>query len=153
MASSTAPTAITNLISAVTTQCSSDAAHILVTLGLPDANVQDVPNDVIFLTGAVDRPITPQTFIGSLGTGALRESYNFDVNISTFANDTAANVLSRVWVLVGYVEAALRADPTIGGAVELSWPQSTSGGEPQAVQEPAGWQCDLTVTIHAESTI
>jgi len=149
---STAPQVVQAILAdiAAVVAADSNAGAMTVCLGTPGPNVED---EVVYIPGEVNRVSTFQSFTGGFGAGTLRESYDFDVHVSVYSNEDGATCMNRAWVIAAYVETAIRNDPTVGGLVEVCYPSGTRGGEPAPIQEPAGVQTDIVITVHAETTL
>ena len=156
MAVSTVPAAETYITSAISTAAASDSLYneILICKGEPG---MDLPNDVIAVGyPETRRTVEPRFFIGSGGTGWLYETYEVDITISTWQGggaSQAATVSQRAWTLAGYVESAVRTDPSLGGAVLISYPMDTNGGDPQWTEDPIGLGATITLTVRCEARI
>lgn len=147
---SSVPAAQTAILTAIKAQISAQddpttASQVVVCLG--EEPTLDEPADVI-RTGEVRRPITVDTFIGSGGQDWLNEEYELDVVVSCWTGDgDPTAIVARAWQLVGYVETAVRTDPSLGELVDMAYPSESTGGEPVWTSEPIGRQVDITVVI------
>lgn len=148
---STVPTAIAALTSQIQTQVNTDPnpGSIQVFNGDEDMNR---PNDRILVATNVRRTVTHREFIGSLQLGALEEAYTIDVLVSAYSGDPdgVAN-MNRAWVLAGYVETAVRTDPTLGTTVLIARPAGTQGGQSYYTESPTGRQTDIIVSIFVDT--
>jgi hypothetical protein len=156
---STVPAAEAYLLSAIQTQAALDPSiqAMLIRLGEPG---RDLPNDSIVVGTNVRRTVTVRTFIGSGGTDWLNEGYDMNVECRSWlasgdADDTsviATQSLDRAWQLVGYVETAIRTDPSLGGLVNLAYPRSAEQEGPVWVNGPAGAGLItlITINVHVE---
>lgn len=152
---STVPAVSTYLLGAIQAQVATDplAASMLVKLG--EAGV-DLPNDIITI-GEVRRRLTPRTFIGSGGLDWELETYDIEVFISTWtgsgdSDDTSVvsiQLNDRLWQLIGYVETAVRTDPSLGELVTVAYPASTTATGP-TWPETGGLIAQAEMTVHAE---
>lgn len=149
---STVPSVVAQLLTDIQSACVGDAYYkqMTICLGTPGPDISD---EVIYLSGGANRNVTSMSLVGSLQANALRESYDLEVTVSVFSNDEGSTVLNRAWTLAGYVETAVRNDPTCANQVEVIYPSGSSGGEPVPIQSPAGVQVDIVLTIHVEATI
>jgi hypothetical protein len=150
---STAPQAMVYALGAIKSALSTDSAYgsMYVGLAIPGP---DVSNEIVCITGETNRQVQRQSFVGSMGALSLEEVYEIEVCISAF-NDQSdpAVVLNRAWTLAGYVDQAIRNDPTFGGLVLIAYPSSTVGGEVTPIGQPSGLQVNLTTSIRVEATI
>jgi hypothetical protein len=81
-----------------------------------------LPDDIISV-GDVMRTIDTFQMVGSGGAGWLDESFTVMVTVSVYrGGDNAQAVFERACVLAAAVEAAVRNDPTLGGAVTQAHP-------------------------------
>lgn len=121
------------------------------------------PNDIIVI-GNVRRDVATQNFVGSGGQYWLRETYEIDVEINTWLasgdtdgadSTTALAVDARGWQLLGYVETAVRNDPSLGGLVEIARPLTTTATGPIWTLPPSdvGLMLGLTLPIRCEVTL
>jgi hypothetical protein len=105
-----------------------DALVAIFTAALPDVQVLDGPPNVTLDSDFVTVGWSPykdtavdatQQFV-SLGTQRREEDFIIACYADSFSGDTGASVRrARVFQLVGVVEMALRADPTLGGVLSL----------------------------------
>ena len=150
---STAPQAMVYALGLIQTALSADTAYgsMYVGMAIPGP---DVSNEIVCITGETNRTLSRQSFVGSMGALALEEVYDIEVIISAFndQSDTTA-VLNRAWALAGYVDQAIRSDPSFGGLVLTAYPVSTTGGEITPIGQPSGLQVTLTTSIRVEATI
>lgn len=144
---STFPTAIAAIISQTQTQVNTDslASQIVVTWGEPG---MDLPNDIIMIGVDHTRKVNPEVLIGSYQTGSLKEAYTIDCLASSWSGDADPVALgNRAWVLAGYIETAVRTDPSLGTSVLEAHPSGTKGQGPTWTIDPIGRLCQVTVTI------
>lgn len=142
---STVPAAIAGLTTLVTTQVATDSLPILVVQGEPG---MDFPNDIIQIATDVRRTVIPEAFLGSYQTGSLQENYTISCLVSSYSGDPdPVAITSRAYVLAGYIETAVRTDPTLSTSVLEAHPSGTSGGLATWTESPVGRLCELTVTI------
>ena len=154
---STAPAAAAYLLTEITTAVATDPATILVKLGEPGRNR---PDDMI-LIGEVQRNVKEQSFVGSGGAGWLGEEYEQHITIGSWqANGDVYNestqalqVNARAWQLIAYVEAVVRADPSLGGLVEVAYPMQTTSSGPTWTTDPVGLLVSVNLPIRIEATI
>lgn len=93
---------------------------VLVSYGPPALNH---PDDMIIIEG-ISREITPLQMVGSGGAGWLDESYVVEVNVWVYRGGAdARTVLERASALADIVVAAVRTDPSLGGAVVVAHPE------------------------------
>ena len=148
---STVPSAIAALTSQIQTQVNTDpsATAIAVFTGDEDRNRA---NDRIIVATNVNRTVTHEAFLGSLQLGSLEEKYTIEVLVSAYSGDPdgVAN-MNRAWVLAGYVETAVRTDPTLGSSVLIARPAGTRGAQSYWTADPVGRQCDITVAIFVDT--
>ena len=150
---STVPAAIAALTSQIQTQVNTDAnaSSIEVVTG---EEWMDSPNDLIVVVTNVNRAVTHENYLGGLQADAIEEKYTIDVLCSSWSGDPdpVAN-MNRAWVLVGYVETAVRTDPTLGGTVPISRPAGSKGGQPfwSVVNDVTGRQTDIIVSIFVDT--
>ena len=131
--------------------------EILVKLG--DA-VKNRPPDMIEF-GQVHRQVRWETFVGSGGQFALYETYEIDCDVSSWLSytdigddtDIAEQVNARAWVLNAYVETVIRTDPSLGGLVELAYPQASTASVPEPDDKAKGLMVTISFPIHVEAFI
>jgi hypothetical protein len=148
---STIPAALAGLQALVAAQVATDAsaAQVVVCVGEPG---MDLPNDIIQLGTDVRRTVKPETFIGSFAAQALDEQYDIECKVSSWSGDPdPVAVINRAYQLAGYIETAVRTDPTLGGVVLEAYPSGTGGGNAEWSGDPVGRLAELTVTIHIEN--
>lgn len=105
------------------------------------------PDDIVSVGAVTERRLTPLAFVGSGGANALREDYALEITIDVFrGGDQAQTCYERAWALLGQVETAVRADPTLGGLVEQAWPR-LARDEPAWDEEHKGRRVRLTVSV------
>lgn len=157
---STVPTVIEYLVTAIQAQVAADpqASQILVHFGEPNLNM---PNDVI-MVGEVRRTTDPETVIGSGGPNWLNEKYDIATLVSSWtgsADDDGASAISlavnaRAWQLQGYIETAVRNDPSLGDLVNVAYPNQTSSPGPEWTldekETPTGLRVEITSSIHVD---
>ena len=156
---STAPAAQTYLLQAIKAQAQFDSTYLdmLIRIGQPG---RDLPNDSIVITGVRSRSVNWQTYRGDGGQFTLDEKYNLGVECSTWAaagdsDDTSTystQSLERAWQLVGYVETAVRNDPSLGELVDIAHPLDAAqeGPEWTSGTSGAGLLCAVNLLIHVE---
>ena len=141
---STVPAAIAALTALIATQTASDPT-ILVCQGEVG---MDTPNDIIQIATDVRRTVVPEAFLGSYQAGALQETYTITCLVSAWSGDPdAVAITSRAYVLAGYIETAVRTDPSLGSTILEAHPGGTSGGNATWTESPVGRLCELSVTI------
>lgn len=148
---STAPAAINALFSQIQIQVNTDpdASAILVIIGEEGT---DAPNDLIVVATDVNRVVTHEAFLGGLQLGSLEEKYTIDILCSSWTGDPdPVTNMDRAWTLVGYVETAVRTDPTLGANVLIARPAGSKGGQSFWSTDPVGRQCDIIVSIFVDT--
>ena len=141
---STVPAAIAALTALITTQTASDPT-ILVCLGEVG---MDVPNDIIQVATDVRRTVIPEAFLGGYQAGSLQESYVITCLVSSWSGDPdPVAITNRAYTLAGFVETAVRADPSLGSTIIEAHPSGTTGGNATWSESPVGRLCELSVTI------
>lgn len=112
------------------------------------------PPDIIAV-GAVTREITTAGMAGSMTVaGTLHVAFSIDVIVSVYrGGDDAQAVWERADDLVEDVITAVRADPTLGGAVLLAFPDRVD--QPVADWEAShnGRVCECHVAIACTALI
>ncbi|MEY9944889.1 hypothetical protein [Kitasatospora sp. GAS1066B] len=89
------------------------------------------PDDIVSV-GEVHQTYSPESGVGSGGPGWLREDYQLHITVDVFrGGDDPAGVFARARLLADQVVAVVRADPSLGGAVDRARPASAS--------HTAGW--------------
>lgn len=154
---STVPSVISYLLTQVTSACASDPLEILVKTGEPAKNL---PSDVIQF-GSVRRTVRWESFVGGGGNDALYEIYDLELDIYTalaygdISDDSAIalQVIQRAWQLLGYVETVVRTDPSLGGLVDIAYPQSSVSPNPEWTDGAVGLRVSINAPIHVEATI
>ena len=160
---STVPAAMAYLVASVQALAQTDPAvmagtdEILVKLG---DETKNRPPDVIEF-GSVQRQVKWETFVGSGGQFALYETYEIDVEISSWipysdVNDDSAVALqvnNRAWQLVAYVETVIRTDPSLGNLVEIAYPRDSTASVPEPDAKAAGLIVTIRLPIHVEAFI
>lgn len=148
---SVVPAVLVYLQSAIGQQLDTDPAASTIGLYLGELPTTDLPNDVVAI-GNVTRTVVPETFVGSGAQFWLNEKFTVAVTCSSWSGDndgTAA--MSRAWELVGYVEMAVRLDPSLGGQVNRSYPSQSKSPGPQFTESPVGMGCAITESIFVEN--
>ena len=154
MSVSTVPLAVAGLQTLVKTQVATDAkaSQILVCLGEPG---MDEPADIIQLATNVRRTVKPETFMGSYTvTGPLRETFDIECIVSSWTGGPdALTCLNRAYVLLSYLETAVRTDPTLGGNDLEAHPSNTAGGQPEWTDSPTGRLVTINASISVQTLI
>ena len=155
---STVPSVYAYLLTAIRAQINTDpkSSQILLTIADP-GDAPDLPREIIDV-GAVRRSVKVETFIGSGGPDWLDESYLIDciVSVWTGSSDTdgATTIqlqqVQRAWQLLGYVETAIRNDPSLGGLVNIAYPKATSMALPEWTASPIGLVVEISFQIYVE---
>lgn len=154
---SSVPAASAYLLTAIQQACAADPlyAGMLIELGEATSNK---PPDIITI-GEVRRTVEPRTLVGSGAQFWLNESYDITVDINTWVSvgDTdgsstiASSLNARAWQLVGYVETAVRTDPSFGGLVNEAYPHDVTSTGPIWAEPPAsGLMVGVTLQVHVE---
>lgn len=113
-----------------------------------DPTTPNLPDDFISV-GRVVRSLSKESMRGDGGFGYLQESYDVTVTVSVWrGGQTEPWVTNRAWELVGYVEAAVRSTPGLGGLVDEAYPSRSTTPGPVFTGEPVGPQVTITETIH-----
>jgi hypothetical protein len=150
---STVPLAMAGLFNLIQNQLIQDpySQQVLVYYGEPG---MDLTDDMIEVGTTVRRAVKPQTFIGDYSLYALEEHYTIECLVSTWSGDPDPLAsLNRAYTLVGYVETAVRTDPSLGSEVLQAFPAGTSGGQPvwtggdNEDEGPIGRLCEITVMV------
>jgi hypothetical protein len=144
---SVVPQAIAALLSAVNTQVATDAnaSTIDVVQGAPGP---DLPGDIIAIATEVRRSARIETFIGGGGTDWLNEDPEIICLVSCWNGDPdPTGVQARAYTLLGYIETAIRTDPSLGGLVDFAFPAETNDTGAQWTESPAGRLVEITVTV------
>src|SRR5258708_2638167 len=106
------------LLSAITTQINDTS--VLVVEGPPGPYQ---PEDIVSVASDITLDSVPHAFVGSGGAHWIQESYRVSVIVSVHrAGDNMSLVWKRAKALSDAVDTAVRTDPTLGGAVQLSYP-------------------------------
>lgn len=115
------PAARAALFAAIQTQTAADTT-VDVIYDAP--NPGDVTYDDIISVGDSSEPLRPYGMVGSGGAGWLiSDGATVEVVVSAYlAGDQAAAVYARCYVLIGYVNAAVRGDLTLAGTVSQAYP-------------------------------
>lgn len=108
-----------------TSAVAADGSHTLgVVYDVPAAAA--TPDDVVAV-GRVERVPTPFAMVGSMGAGALHDEVTVHVVVEVFrAGYDPQAVFERAADVVNSIESAIRADPTLGGAVYVARPSQGS---------------------------
>lgn len=149
---STAPAAITNLITLIMAQpqcVSVDNFNFSIRRGEP---VHGLPVDDIIYIAQVNRTIIRAEMRGG-SPGGYREDYVIPIEIQCFrGGDNVTDTEARFWSLLSAVETAVSTDRTLGGAVPESFPEASpvvSSWDPEAL----GRVVSSTVNVHCWSFI
>jgi hypothetical protein len=153
MTASTAPTAVTNLLAAISTQSAVTTSTGYAMGVLRGAPLEDQPLDEAIVIRQVQRTVQRFEMSGIAPVrGALREDYVIPVEVFVWrGGDDALSVETRAWALIAAVEAAVMADRTLAGAVIDAWPEAS-----QLVSEwddtSSGRRAIASVDVHCWST-
>jgi hypothetical protein len=155
MAVSTAPTAVTNLLTAITNQTANQTPSgyaFGIVRGEPQANLP--LDEAIYIMQVANRTLTRVQMVGGGGYGYLREDYVIPVEIRVLrGGDNAVDVETRAWTLIAAVETAIRADLTLNGAVIEAWPESNDLMSEWISTPRVGRHVTATVNVHCWSHI
>ena len=145
---STVPLALAALLTQVNTQVATDSLASTIVVGYGEPGM-DLPADVIEIGTNVIRRVVPEAFMGGYQmAGPLKEEYDIECLVSTWSGDAdAVAIVNRAYQLAGYIETAVRTDPSLGTNVLESHPGGTKGGGATWTTDPIGRLCELTVTI------
>jgi hypothetical protein len=144
---STVPTVLANLLPMIEGQVQPGPSGGAVLVCYGDTGMY-APGDIIQINTNVRRTVKPEVFIGSYAMDSLRETYDIEVLASSWSGSpNQLDCMNRAYELVGYVEVAVRTNPTCGASVVDAHPSGTSGGAPTLTQDPTGWMSEITVTI------
>jgi hypothetical protein len=150
---STLPTAVAALTAQIQAQVDTQEGANTGAVGVftGDEDIERPPDRIIVMTGHT-RTVFHEDFIGDLSQYALREVYNIDVTCSSYSGDPdgVAN-MNRAWVLAGYVETAVRTDPSLGTTVLIARPGASREGNSYWTANPIGRQTDVILTIYVET--
>lgn len=124
MSGSTVPAARAYLFSAVTTLAAGDSTvQVNYAPESTGENASGTTQRIVF----DEVHVTPQisAMIGSGGTGWLEELYDLHITVGAFVGGDAGGSTSfaQAAVLVNYVIAAVRNDPSLGGNVIVARPE------------------------------
>lgn len=129
------------------------ASPILVSYGLP---ATDQPNDIVALNdaGTADQETGTQV-AQTLGTPRSREETIYvSILISSWRGTTDQQLVTeRAFDLMALLEDAIRADPTLLGAVRESNIDSWSLTETDYADLPQGRYAEIAVTVRARHRI
>jgi hypothetical protein len=94
---------------------------------------------------------SPVQRAAALGGRRRAEEYSIEVVVSVLrkGNDLAG-VKARMWALVAEVEEAVRADPTLGGAVLTA---QVGDIDPQSFRDPSASVAEATVKVACTARI
>lgn len=151
----TVPAAIDALLAAITTTVAADsqANQILIAEVLEQA---DDPLEVILVAEAEETlSIKPFCFTGGMtARNSMFETYTLDVKVSKYEGSYLPDdLIQRTFVLCGYVENAVRSDPSLGGTVLVAYPESRRVLSPEWAGEVAGLLMEVTIPIHVEASL
>ena len=80
------------------------------------------PDDIVTV-GRVERTINPNSLVGGGGAGWLEETYTVEIDIEVYrGGDDPQGTYTRASALTDQIVAAVRADPSMGGAVLVCKP-------------------------------
>jgi hypothetical protein len=150
---STAPSAIAAMTAQIQTQVNTDAAATAITV-VTGEETTDSTDDLIVVATNVNRTVRHENFMGGLQYQSLEEDYTIDVLCSAWTGDPdPVTNMNRAWTLVGYVEMAVRTDPTLGGSVLIARPSGSKGGQSfwSDNNDVTGRQCDIIVSIFVDT--
>ena len=148
---STVPAAIAALTTQVSTQTATDSLPILVYYG--DLTT-DAPDDIIQIGTTVRRQMRPREFIGSYQGQAFLETYDIQCLVSAWSGSAdPVAITQRAYTLLGYLETAVRTDPTLGGNDLEAHPSNTAGGQPEWTDSPTGRLVTINASISVQTLI
>ena len=161
---STVPYTIQYLTTAFQTQLSTDPNPENITLFVGnDPGLLDTP-DLVGIVN-VSRNLEHFAMVGSGQNLAMYEKYSVYVKISSAMRaasqlEASSYLTTRVWQLLGYLEYAVRLDPSLdfsgppdnGGVMLTAWPGQTQGGLIVVAPDMNGWLCEMTWKVDCEAT-
>lgn len=99
------------------------------------------PADIIAIGTQVNGSFNVMAMVGSGAAGWLREDYAVEVVISCFRGvDDLTVVMDRCEALMYAVVDTVRADPTLGGAVNIVAEPTVSDMQPTWADNHQGWE-------------
>jgi hypothetical protein len=114
------------------------------------------PADQVWMGGITGRAVANFAMVGNLGQYSLAEQYDIEINVSCFRPvDRDEDAETQAWDLCGQIETIARTDPTLGGNVMTSRPNTSTAAVDWSFDEEAanGRICTLQLTIHCEAVI
>ena len=152
---STAPAAKAWLFGQLQSTLTADPASVLEVSYASRVDMDNSPDDQVWMGGIVNRVVSPLALVGNLGQDALQEQYDLEVRISCYRGGDSGDIAeARAWALAGQVETVARTDPTFGGLLYMSRPNMSSSGTDWSDEENAnGRIADLTLTIQCFATL
>lgn len=125
-----------------------DPGHdLLAGYDLSRENDENTADDMVWV-GRVQRQVDPMAMVGSLGAGALSETFEADVVVSVWrSSGDAQAVWERAAALTDDVIAAVRTDPTAGGVVLEARPSAVDQPPSEWDEQGTGRQAEFTVTF------
>lgn len=121
------------------------------------------PDDQVWFEDTTGRQVKQFAFVGNLGKGALYEEYDLNLLVTCYragaegADDVtlepAALAETRAWQLASAIEQIQRTDPTMGGALVTSRPNTIPNVNVDWDEARNGRTCTIPVSFHCESDI
>lgn len=154
---STVPQALVYFQNALAAQLANDLYKRNVTVFMGDPGIENTP-DLIEIDGNVERTPSHFALVGSGGKLAVYEKYGIVWKVSSFLRgatqvEISTPLMQRAYQLVGYIETAVRTDPSFGGLLVEAWPGQTQGGSPKWNADRSGMLCELTGRVQCEAPL
>ena len=92
----------------------------------------------------------PATLGGPVRFG-VEEHYTIAMLARGYAGDSMSAARLVASQLFDAVQSTVRADPTFGGAIRVSWVESADAQ--QGPTTPSGWACEIEVAVHCEARL
>jgi hypothetical protein len=119
------PKAIAAIMAAVKIQVATDPNATTIALVQGDPG-PDLPVDIIAIGTRAYRRMAPNNLVGSGSTYWLNEDPVITSLVSCYTGaDDPVGIQTRAYQLVGYIETAIRTDPSLGGLVDQAYPSQT----------------------------
>jgi hypothetical protein len=102
--------------------------------------------DVVIVEGA-QRTLGGFEMVGGGGAGWLQESFTIGVSIECFVHGERPfpDVDDRAYLILGLLEQAVRADPSLGGLVIVGQPAGSTSTHATSAD---GGHCDIAAQFH-----
>ena len=146
--------AVAFLFAGLTSTITAETGHDLwIEYGEPLADnegepVEVEPDDQIFLVEVSNRP-APFALVGSLGAGAMQETFGIKLMVRCQREDADATAaFDRCVALVNAIASVARTDPTLGGAVLTARPDAVIYPSPASANNGTRRICQTDVTIN-----